>query len=108
METIIGLLVIVLPLVFKVIEKKLQQSADSLPGVEVPETEVQDVEAMEVKVPENKPAARRNDKLHIKPKVLKRDESKVIVPKEKIDSKEKIDPRKLVIYSEIMRPKYKD
>lgn len=140
METIIGLLFILLPLIFKLIGKKLEQSGkseaagkvrefaemfgdgddnesagpdvDSTPFEPVPPFEPQQPfvrqpepvaeEVVEnvtrqvgVKKPEPKKAqARRPEK------------KKPILVEEEPKKGEKIDPKKLVIYSEIMKPKY--
>ena len=146
METIIGLLFILLPLIFKLIGKKLEQSGKSeaagkvrefaemfgggddnesagpdvdstpfepeqpfepvppfepeQPFVRQPEPVAEEVvenvtRQVEVKKPEPKKAhARRPEK------------KKPILVEEEQKKGEKIDPRKLVIYSEIMKPKY--
>lgn len=133
METIIGLLFILLPVIFKFIEKKLQESgntaqagkvrelaelfetqeddafedheseADSQPVVEFPAapvlpkpvlegTRMERVAPAKVKAPVSKPSGKMT------PILMEEPEKK----------KEKIDPKKLVIYSEIMKPKYQD
>ena len=134
METIIGLLFILLPLIFKLIGKKLEQSGKSeaagkvrefaemfgggddnesagpdvdstpfepeQPFVRQPEPVAEEVvenvtRQVEVKKPEPKKAqARRPEK------------KKPILVEEEPKKGEKIDPKKLVIYSEIMKPKY--
>lgn len=140
METIIGLLFILLPVIFKFIEKKLQESgntaqagkvrelaelfetqeddafeddeseADSQPVVEFPAapqpvapapvlpklelegTRMQRVAPTKVKASVQKPSKKAAPILMEEPK----------------KKKEKIDPKKLVVYSEIMKPKYQD
>ena len=122
METIIGLLFILLPVILKLIGKKLEQSGktdasekmreiveamgednDESPIIEwlkekqeVPKAPaVQPVPRPEAKPKENvKPAAK-------KPKAR----TPILVEEEKKKGG-KIDPKKLVIYSEIMKPKF--
>ena len=129
METILGLLLVLLPLVFKLVEKKLKASGkvetaekvhewaemfgkdedwekddddeDDTPSVQ-PAAPARPVEAPQVvslqqkTQPEPvKPAVRTRVKA-TKPAVVEDDTKK----------KEKIDPKKLVIYSEIMKPKF--
>lgn len=129
METILGLLLVLLPLVFKLVEKKLKASGkvetaekvhewaemfgkdedwekddedeDDSPSVQ-PAAPARPVEAPQVvslqpkTQPEPvKPAVRARMKAP-KPAVVDDDTKK----------KEKIDPKKLVIYSEIMKPKF--
>ena len=127
METILGLLLVLLPLVFKLVEKKLKASGkvetaekvhewaemfgkdedwekddedeDDTPSVQ-PAAPARPVEAPQVvslntrTQPEPvKPATRMKAP---KPAVVEDDTKR----------KEKIDPKKLVIYSEIMKPKF--
>ena len=127
METIVGLLFILLPLIFKLIEKKLQQSgterqretmqqikelfedeSEGLPDeFEIePEPEI-------VQQPEVAPVIVFPEKVEpavVKPAAIKRKKNSApILQEEKNDKKkDKIDPKKLVLYSEIMKPKYKE
>lgn len=140
METIIGLLFILLPVIFKFIEKRLQDSGNTVQAGKVREFaelfENQEDEALEddgseeeslpmVEFPAGpKPVApapilpkpelegtrmeRRNP---AKVKASVHGPSKKTAPilmEEPKKKKEKIDPKKLVIYSEIMKPKYRD
>ena len=122
METILGLLLIILPVIFKLIGKKLEQSgkaekAEKLKKVaeafvdDKEDTPFQDwfntkPEDKEVPVmhPEPVPAAQ--------PQYVEKVEKQVTVRKPILQEEddtvkgEKIDPKKLVIYSEIMKPKY--
>ena len=119
METILGLLIVVLPLVFKLVEKRLQasgrqQDAETVQEwIEMFDAADEDVQektepAQQISVPE-------------KPKPIFVEAPRVVTPKqtakpkkparqilveEEPKKKEKIDPKKLVIYSEIMKPKY--
>lgn len=128
METIIGLLFILLPVIFKLIGKRLEQagkdeeagkirefskkyldqeSEDSdfedirqwFNGDSEPEEEAPlEVPVVELPKEEAVPAF----------DILKKDKKSPILQEEDSnkEKKEKIDPRKLVIYSEIMKPKY--
>lgn len=126
METIIGLLFILLPVIFKLIGNKLEQSgktdgaekmrkiaqsfgddnddpfADWVNDEAVQEEPVPAVTEVRQPLPaeaEVKPVAM--------PKAVR--QSRTILKEEKpARKKEKIDPKKLVIYSEIMNPKYKE
>lgn len=139
METIIGLLFILLPLIFKLIGKKLEQSGKSeaagkvrefaemfgggddnesagpdvdstpfepeQPFVRQPEPVVEEVvenvtRQVEVKKPEPKKPEPK------KAQARKPEKKKPILVEEEPKKGEKIDPKKLVIYSEIMKPKY--
>ena len=121
METIFGLLFILLPVIFKLIGKKLEQSGKTGPIVEVL-SETFDESSDE---PASKPVAKPIEKPVEKPvvefkpvpmpvyrppkveeNVIRQTESLIQVEQEKKPAAEKIDPKKLVIYSEIMKPKF--
>ena len=141
METIIGLLFILLPVIFKFIGKRLEQSgqsekagkfkkiAEKLNGDEEVETPVFDwlsdepdeepfeepVKPAPVVIPvpvepqihlweaEAQPVSKKNIKHAQKSVKARKPMLEEEVPQKK---REKIDPKKLVIYSEIMKPKY--
>lgn len=143
METLIGLLFILLPVIFKLIGKKLEQSGqtekagkikeianvfgeddknpiyDWLDGQDEP-AEVRsplDRPAPAVQEPLTAPAAIKREpvvtetvnRTTVKPMnapVRKKPLKKPVLEEEAVVKKEKIDPKKLVIYSEIMKPKY--
>lgn len=141
METIIGLLFILLPVIFKFIGKRLEQSgqsdkagkfkkiAETLNGDEEVETPVFDwlseepdedpfeepVKPAPVVIPAPvepqvhlwEAEAQPVSKKMIKP-VQKSVKARKPMLEEEVPQKmrEKIDPKKLVIYSEIMKPKY--
>ncbi len=98
---VIGLLVFVLPIVFEGSRKRKNRNGDMLPG----DGETADIH-YGTGFPENDtaeeggPAASAQDGLsrpgHIAP----------VVPETRKAGPERIDPRKLIIYSEIMRPKF--
>lgn len=121
METIIGLLFILLPVIFNLIGKRLEQSgktdkagklreiAKTL-GADDDDTVAkwlageEDAGPEPVREPVAAPVVPSEPKnVAVKPSVTPR--KKVLVEEEKKKG-EKIDPKKLVIYSEIMKPKY--
>ena len=121
METIIGLLFILLPVIFKLIGKRLEQSgnqddarkvrefADAFEGEESPMNSWEYLGKAAVDVQEEeKPSSVETQKADMPanegtPVVVR----KPILMEEADKPKgEKIDPKKLVIYSEIMKPKF--
>ena len=123
METILGLLLILLPAIFKLVEKKLKASGKTeaaetihewseLFGKE--EDENADVsEEMKPMQTSPEPLVSQTRPSHAKPVQhdTARVKAKKHVSKPKLEDadikkKEKIDPKKLVIYSEIMKPKF--
>lgn len=131
METIITLLFILLPVIFKVIEKRLKdsgrleqagkvhelsellnedfQSDDDPEPAGEPETvsgpvavlpQPVRVPQVEVKRPESVYSEGR--------KALRRKASVAEQPRPDTKRKESIDPKKLVIYSELMKPKFQE
>lgn len=128
METIIGLLFILLPVIFKFIGKRLEQSgqsdkagkfkkiAETLNGDEEVELPVEEpVKPAPVVIPvpaepqihlweaEAQPVSKKKIKHAQKSVKARKPMLEEEVPQKK---REKIDPKKLVIYSEIMKPKY--
>ncbi len=144
METIIGLLFVILPVIFKLIEKKLNEAGTppkAGPAIDLSEllgeTENSDEEEpvlledyddvvfagrtpdedkpTTIVVPEAPKQApktyelRPQDILEGTRSINKPRKSSPILQEERNDKKkEKIDPKKLVIYSEIMKPKYQE
>ena len=122
METIIGLLFILLPIIFKLIEKRLQNSGKAEQAGKVREFAelFQDKETAEpmtapvVKLPvKNEPVkvvAPKPQKTFVEGQRMTRIKKApaILMEEPEIKKKEKIDPKKLVIYSEIMKPKYQD
>ena len=94
MEEIIGLLVIVAIAIFKGVSKKLEQSGTN-PSAPVRPTTANEPEPAIEPAPAPEPEA--------KPQVVRRTVDKPV--EEPVKQKEKIDPKKLIIYSEIMNPK---
>ena len=120
METIIGLLFILLPVILKLIGKKLEQSGktgasetlreivESM-GEDNDESPIVEWLKEEPKAPAVQPVARPEVRPteNVKPAVKKKPKPKTpILVEEEKKKGEKIDPKKLVIYSEIMKPKF--
>lgn len=143
METILGLLLLLLPAIFKLIEKKLQtsgkeeqakkvrdftdifkedESSSSYEGDEsafeesaepmaAPAVErLQNNEPVPLKRVESETVGKTVSFFNVEgQKVIRKKKAPVILLEEpQIKKKEKIDPKKMVIYSEIMKPKYQD
>lgn len=122
METIIGLLFILLPVIFKLIGKKLEQSghtgqAEAIRKIaealgDDAEAEY-DEEGQIVHLPEQPSAKPSVQPQPVVPVRVVQEEGKqgiirkplLVEEKDEVE-KEKIDPKKLVIYSEIMKPKF--
>ena len=128
METLIGLLFILLPVVFKLIGKKLEDSGkaeaakklrditegnvgwDFKPMEEAPvlDSAYDSVEYETVRPVKQEPA-----KVEVaKPKAAEAQPAKAVVKtveaQETVKEKEKIDLKKLIVYSEIMKPKFEE
>ena len=107
METIIGLLFILLPVLFKFIEKKLQESGKAAQAEKMKEIHEMFFEEEEPVQPvAEDPVPVFSEKREVTVAPVKK--KPVMMAEEKKIEKEKIDPRKLVIYSEIMKPKYQE
>lgn len=131
METILGLLLVLLPLVFKLVEKKLKASGNVETAEKVhewaemfgkdedwekddeedtpsvvpvqPAAPAIPVEAPRVVSPQ--PRIQPKPVVPVAPRTRKQ-ASKPVIVDDNTKNKEKIDPKKLVIYSEIMKPKF--
>ena len=108
METIIGILGAIAVIIFKVIEKKMKDSAQIPREHEevFPDLREDIAEPEIVYVPKVKPVEVPKEKA---PAPTKRNAPPVKMQKEASESpdkKEKIDPKKLIVYSEIMNRKY--
>ena len=127
METIIGLLVILVPVIFKLIGKKLEaaqqeqskQSQSPEEWAEVLRRHMQmpqdpELEELLKEAPTASEAMRTQQMKQVqgrktaesKPAPVKK--SSPILKEEVKKPKEKIDPKKLIVYSEIMKPKCND
>lgn len=133
METIVGLLFILLPVIFKLIEKKLQQSGTAAQQetvrqikdlFEMEENDLTDEIEDDVE-PEIGDYVEPEPKFEVNPVIefLEKVEPQVVKPADPAQKKrtapilmeekdnkkkEKIDPKKLVLYSEIMKPKHQE
>lgn len=135
METIVGLLFLLLPVIFKVIGKRLEQAGkvdqaktardifealgggeDDVRWKETPLEEGEPVVFSELEVkpqpvpvmePKVIPAAKAESfKVFAATKKAETPKVQPILMEEKEEKGEKIDPKKLVIYSEIMKTKF--
>jgi hypothetical protein len=124
METIFGLLVILLPLIFKLIGKKLEQAGnlekakrfqelaermtsdsdeDSKKNtIEVSEIDFNDAVKQQSVAPAYVPKKEERPVVEVRKKQVAVEKEKIV----KKEEREKIDPKKLVIYSEIMNRKF--
>lgn len=110
METIIGLLVILLPVIFKSIEKKLEKAGNYEQAKKIQDLARQ--MSLEEESPVSEPVLKPEPVMPVMPVM---DKPKVQKPSKKKDQpmvekdtvkKEKIDARKMVVYSEIMKRKF--
>lgn len=122
METIFTILVIILPIVFKLIGKKLEQAGKQKApqSTDNPE-QIEDwaevlrrhIEAQQMPQEPELPVQEERIIPDVRP-VAPKDKPSVVQPKPVIlaepeeEEKEKIDKKKLILYSEIMKPKYKE
>ncbi len=112
METVIGIIVIVLSLVFKVVEKKLKDAGKPVNSGGVPPRRPRPVSPEPFAGPFSesfaKPFAEREvlvpEPVAVEKAVRSRTVGKAVQTEQK--PKTKPDPKKLIVYSEIMKPKY--
>ena len=105
MEEIIGLLVILAVGIFKAVNKKFE-NAGKVKEVSMPEPVVIRQEPV---VPKKRPMAPKQKPSAIE--VVERQtkvRKPILIEEEEKGPKEKIDPKKLVLYSEIMTPKFNE
>ena len=122
METIFTILVIILPIVFKLIGKKLEQAGkQKAPESTDNQEQIEDwaevlrrhIEAQQMPQEPELPVQEERIIPDVRP-VAPKDKPSVVQPKPVIlaepeeEEKEKIDKKKLILYSEIMKPKYKE
>ena len=96
MDGIITIVVIAAAVIFKLVGKKLSSAA----GDEVFPTILPEQEDAHFPLEEEKP------KEMPRPVIPEKKVTAPILEEEQPEEKEKIDPKKLVVYSEIMKPKY--
>lgn len=123
METILGLLLILLPAIFKLVEKKLNASGKTQAAEQVHDwselfgEKKEDWKEEEDYIPSVPTYSQHVVPIQepVRPKPVKpepvrvkakKTSSKPMLVEEEPKKKEKIDPKKLVIYSEIMKPKF--
>ena len=105
MEEIIGLLVVLAVGIFKAVNKKFE-NAGKEKEVSMPEPVVIRQEPV---VPKKRPMAPKQKPSAIE--VVERQtkvRKPILIEEEEKGPKEKIDPKKLVLYSEIMTPKFNE
>lgn len=116
METIFGLLVILLPLIFKLIGKKLEQAGNlekakrfqelaermTSDSDEDSDLDLNDAVEQQRVAPAYVPKKEERPVVEVRKKQVAVEKEKVV----KKEEMEKIDPKKLVIYSEIMNRKF--
>jgi hypothetical protein len=104
MDEIIGLLFLVVPVIFSLIGKKLEKASEGAPAG-LPEPEVRELK------PEEAPRSVRKNKqpkTELQARSMKAAVRYAEMEEENAPKKDPIDPKKLVIYSEIMKPKFKE
>ena len=107
MEEIIGLLVILAIGIFKAVNKKFE-NAGKEKEVSMPEAEPV-VIRQEPIVPKKRPVAPKQKPSAIEVVERQTETRKpMLIEEEETSPKEKIDPKKLVLYSEIMPPKFNE
>ena len=114
METIIGLLFIFLPVILKLVGKRLEKAGQPEKAKAVRDfieehLEVEEwiEEAVDETAEEADGNVLREELPDLQPAVQTRPLRKTVLPDVEPEKKvEKIDPKKLVIYSEIMKPKF--
>ena len=113
MEEIIGLLIIVATFIFKVVGKKLENAGQAAETVLEAEQEpspsvLEYTENVTRQVAPAKPAAPKKPVATHEPAAPKSVARKPILNEPVRTKKEKIDLKKMIIYSEIMSPKYNE
>lgn len=112
MEEIIGLLVVLAVGIFKAVNKKFED-AGKQPEVVVPHVEpvapkpVEEQKPAFVRPAPVRPAAPKASTIEVVERQTKT-KKPILIEEEEKGPKEKIDPKKLVLYSEIMTPKFNE
>ena len=125
METIIGLLFVLLPVIFNLIGKKLEKSGKTAGAgkmrdiakalgadeddtiAKLLESKDDESEPAPVEVNEAQPRTFMNEAQPTVSRIPQKKVKPAVAVKNVPDKrKEKIDPKKLVVYSEIMKPKF--
>ena len=105
MDGLITVLIIAAAIIFKVVGKNLKSAAGDEVFPHVP-FEPEDVPSVEEEKPLFEEAQRALPAKPVQTKPSVRKPEVPILVEEEPQEKEKIDPKKLVVYSEIMKPKY--
>ena len=117
MEEIIGLLVILAIGIFKAVSKKLENAGSQQPTQTFEPVEEQTIPEHNVFIPRQavpEPGAPKPVPRKAKPSTIEivtrqtAPKKPILEEPESEGPKEKIDPKKLVIYSEIMKPKFNE
>jgi hypothetical protein len=112
MDTIIGLLFVLVPVILTVVSKRLEKAGKDGDEVEVPSMSevfppvsrhMTDVDEGMSSHDLKQPVPQQQPKKKLQPH---RDPAFKVKEEENPRKKEKLDPKKLVIYSEIMKPKF--
>lgn len=120
METIIGLLIVILPIIFKLIGKKLESAAQAAAPTESAEdwaeTLRRHIEAQQVRMGQGMAEQASEDMPAVAPVSEKKPASKAEKPRKPVakpileeepkKKRKKIDVKKMIVHSEIMKPKY--
>ena len=113
MDSIIGLLVVLIPVVFTLVGKKLEnagkagENAEETPSMPEVFPSIEEFEAEGKPAVAKKPEVVKEAVMAMPPKLPKQKVKAYAVKEDsKTGKKEPIDPKKLVIYSEIMKPKF--
>ena len=116
METIFGLLIVLLPVIFKLIGKRLENAAEnaaeSTQPIEDWEQEIRRyLQQQQEGLVEPKPEIVVDPKPVVKPinegvHAVKPKKTKLVLQEQEKKKKAKIDVKKMIVYSEIMKPKY--
>ena len=118
METIIGFLIVVLPVIFKLIGKRLEQAGQEQAPVEgdvlkedwaetvrkyVEQQQAQERVSVSFKVEEEPVKEKPSEEA---PRMVVKKTARPVLIEEEKKEKKKIDVKKMVVYSELMKPKY--
>ena len=112
METIFGLLIVLLPVIFKLIGKRLENASEASQPVEDWEQEIRRyLQQQQEGLVEPKPEIVVDPKPVVKPinegvHAVKPKKTKLVLQEQEKKKKAKIDVKKMIVYSEIMKPKY--
>ena len=109
MDEIIGLLFLVVPVIFSLIGQKLEKAGKGS-AAEPPKPQMENLEQEEAPrtVDSTIQPARSNIQARTEQVRVSRTSISPVVEVEKHRKHDPIDPKKLVIYSEIMKPKFKE